>query len=174
MIFSLLGRLLFFPTLGWNLLLAHTRKDWHWWDWIDEHVLLGALPFRADAQKLYDLGIRAVVNTCEEYAGPQAEYTRLGIEQLRVPLPDFIAPTLDAVEKGVAFIDQKIAEGKKVYVHCKAGRGRSATVVACYLIKHGASPEEAQTALSAKRRQVLKRIGRREVVEKFFESQGAI
>ena len=31
------------------------------------------------------------------------------------------------------------ARGESVYVHCKAGKGRSATAVVCYLIKVGCS-----------------------------------
>ena len=32
-------------------------------------------------------------------------------------------------------IDRERANKHCVYVHCKAGKGRSATVVACYVIK---------------------------------------
>jgi len=172
MIFSLLGRLLFFPTLAWNLFLAYVLRVRHWWDWVNDDILLGALPFKSDAQRLHDLGISAVVNTCDEYAGPEAEYARLGIEQFRMPTPDYVSPQYEDVAKGVAFIEQKIAEGKKVFVHCKAGRGRSATLVACYLVKHGATPDEAQELLTSKRHQVLKRIALREVVKRFYAQFG--
>ena len=36
-----------------------------------------------------------------------------------------------------ALITCVCAAGKKVYVHCKAGRGRSACLVCCYLIVSG-------------------------------------
>ena len=45
--------------------------------------------------------------------------------------------------------------GKTVYVHCKAGKGRSASVVMCYLCqKHNVSPEEAFKMLKEKRPQI--------------------
>ena len=41
------------------------------------------------------------------------------------------------------------------YVHCKAGRGRSTTLVLCYLIRQmQMSPEEAYAFVQAKRPQV--------------------
>lgn len=167
---NFLARLLFYPTLLWNLLLNRVLKNWHWWDWIDEHLLLGALPSASDAVKLRALGIGAVVNLCEECAGPHAAYASLGIEQLRVRTVDFTPPTLENIESALAFIHRSIAAGKKVYVHCKAGRGRSATVGACYLIGKGMTPPEAQRLLSDRRPQVLPGICEREVVLEYFKT----
>ena len=39
------------------------------------------------------------------------------------------------IQRGVAFIEEMNQNEKTVYVHCKAGRGRSTTLVACYLMK---------------------------------------
>ena len=96
-----LARLLFVPTLLWNLLLGRVLRVRNWWDRVDEHVILGALPFAADVPRLAAVGVRAVVNTCEEYVGPVAEYAVAGIEQLRVPTTDFQPPQLprEAVRK---------------------------------------------------------------------------
>ena len=45
------------------------------------------------------------------------------------------APTVDEIEKAVAFIKTFREKQQSVYVHCKAGRGRSAFLVVCYLVK---------------------------------------
>jgi atypical dual specificity phosphatase len=37
---------------------------------------------------LHALGVRGVVNMCDEYAGPQTDYKRLGIQQLRLRTVD--------------------------------------------------------------------------------------
>ncbi len=34
-------------------------------------------------------------------------------------------------------IDRALTEGKRVYVHCWGGIGRTGTVVGCYLARHG-------------------------------------
>ena len=39
--------------------------------------------------------------------------------------------------QGVAFIEEVVAAGGKVYVHCAAGMGRAPTLAAAYLIRQG-------------------------------------
>jgi len=164
----LIARILFYPTLGWNLLLHRLLPARRWCDRIDEHVILSALPFASDVPALQGEGVRAVVNTCEEYAGPVAAYAAHGIEQLRIPTVDFTPPRLEDIERAIVFMEAQAARGATILVHCKAGRGRSATVAACWLIaRHGLSPEAAQARLQEKRPHVLPTVARRQVVRDF-------
>ena len=49
---------------------------------------------------------------------------------------DYIhTPSVNELEQSVALIEETAEKGKTTYVHCKAGRTRSATVCAAYLIK---------------------------------------
>lgn len=60
---------------------------------------------------------------------------------------------MQGVEKALVLAGHA-SEGRKTYVHCKAGRGRSTTLVVCYLIKYfGHSPEEAYTFVRERRPQ---------------------
>ncbi len=45
------------------------------------------------------------------------------------------APNQEKLRNGVEFINDYRDTDKTVYVHCKAGRTRSATLVGCYLMK---------------------------------------
>ena len=47
----------------------------------------------------------------------------------------FEAPSQEMLIEGVRFINDNISKGGRVYVHCKAGRSRSATLVGCYLME---------------------------------------
>ncbi len=165
------ARLLFLPTLAWNLLLARVLHLRHWWDAIDQHVVMGALPFSRDVPRMQHEGIRAVVNTCEEYAGPTRAYAAAGIEQLRIPTIDFTPPQLADVQRAVSFIQRQVAQGHKVYVHCKAGRARSGTVVICYLISQGLTPTQAQQLILRQRPHANPHLARRSVVQQFWQQQ---
>ena len=152
------------------MLLGRWLKVRNWWDRVDETMIVGALPFGKDVPKMAGEGVTCVVNTCEEYEGPVQEYQQHGIEQLRVPTVDFTHPTMESVTRAVEFIGEKTAAGGTVYVHCKAGRARSATVAMCWLIKSkGMTPQEAQTLLLEKRPHVNRFVYARPVVKQFFE-----
>ena len=170
----LYARLVFRPTLLWNMFNARVLKRWNWWDLVDDTVIIGALPSVSHVEELKELGVTGVVNTCEEYGGPVAQYEIADIEQLYVPTVDFTHPTLESVEQGVEFI-QRHSEGQGlVYVHCKAGRARSATIVVCWLIHaHGMTPQEAQSHLQQKRKHVNPRVFERAVVRAYYEKQTA-
>src|SRR2546428_7258696 len=73
-----------------------------------------------------------------------------GFEHKKICVEDFSAPTFDQVDDFVAFVDSKIAEGKKVLVHCFAGRGRTGTMLAAYLIHQGMSSEAAVREIRAR------------------------
>lgn len=162
------ARAVFLPTLGWNMFLGRVLKLRRWWDYIDPHVMVGAYPFARDVEGLYAEGVRAVVNTCEEYAGPIFEYQRLAIDQLCIPTTDFTHPRLEDVSRAVDFVEMHVEQGNKVYIHCKAGRARSATVALCWLIKYrNLTADEAQMHLQRSRAHVNPHISQRPVVQAF-------
>lgn len=70
-----------------------------------------------------------------------------------LPTVDFNAPSLSDIRTGVEWMKDHTAAGHRVYVHCNAGRGRSAVIVICYLMATtGCTSAEAYELLSAKRR----------------------
>ena len=163
------SHLIFLPTLTWNMLLGRWLKVRRWWDRVDDHVILGALPFARDVQRMKADGVTHVINTCEEYPGPQSSYDDAGITQLRLPTVDFNHPSLTNVEQGVEFIQQAASEDGTVYVHCKAGRARSATIVICWLMKsEGLSPQAAQQKILDCRPHANPKLDQRPVVQEFY------
>ena len=169
---QLRARTLLYPTLAWNYLLGRTLKLRNWYDEVAPGVYLGARPFSRDVAPLRKLGVTAVVNTCEEYAGPIVEYEKHGIDQLRVPTIDFTEMRLDDIEKGVEFVQRHLDQGGHVYIHCKAGRARSATIAVCWFVaSQGVTPEEAQARILLKRPHVNAQIYKRKNVQEFYRQQ---
>jgi protein-tyrosine phosphatase len=67
------------------------------------------------------------------------EAARLGlnVEYHRLPIRDVDVPTAATMTKILDTLDEALAAGKKVYVHCWGGVGRTGTVVGCYMVRHG-------------------------------------
>jgi len=62
----------------------------------------------------------------------------------RFPIRDLDVPSVTAMRAILDDIDEGIEAKRKLYVHCWGGRGRTGTVVGCYLARHGmAVGEEA-------------------------------
>ena len=69
--------------------------------------------------------------------GMEVVHARHPIGDMRVPRrPQQTADILDA-------IDEALADGRNVYVHCWGGIGRTGTVVGCWLVRHGMTGDEA-------------------------------
>ncbi len=63
---------------------------------------------------------------------------------VRKPIPDHSIPaTPELMTEIVASLEGALAAGHCVYLHCRAGIGRTGTVLGCYLIHRGRPPDAA-------------------------------
>lgn len=108
---------------------------------ITAHLYLGSQYNLVGLKKLKALGITAIVNMREHAVYPKAKY--VGIKYLHLPTVDNTPPPLDILLKGAEFMDTEIKNGGTVYVHCRQGLGRGPTMAMAYLIKTGATYEDA-------------------------------
>ncbi|XWS45833.1 hypothetical protein CRYUN_Cryun14cG0013500 [Craigia yunnanensis] len=130
------ARALFYPTLLYNVVRNKIQSEFRWWDRVDEFILLGAVPFPADVSRLKHLGVSGVVTLNEPYETlvPTSLYHAHNINHLVIPTRDYLfAPSFADICRAVDFIHENASLGEATYVHCKAGRGRSTTIVLCYL-----------------------------------------
>lgn len=61
----------------------------------------------------------------------------------RLPIRDMDVCDAAYMEEVLDVIDARLAEGHGVYVHCWGGIGRTGLVVGCWLVRHGASGDDA-------------------------------
>ncbi|XP_038664182.1 phosphatidylglycerophosphatase and protein-tyrosine phosphatase 1 [Scyliorhinus canicula] len=172
---ALFARAVFYPSLGYNIFMS---KVWgrHWYDRIDQTVIIGALPFRSLTEELVKKeNVRGVITMNEEYetkffVNTTKEWELLGVEQLRLSTVDILGvPKLEDLKKGVDFVTKHRKNGNSVYVHCKAGRSRSATMVAAYLIHlHHWSPKSACDYIASIRPHILIRSGQFKILKSYY------
>ncbi|CAA2974296.1 dual specificity phosphatase DSP8 [Olea europaea subsp. europaea] len=153
------ARAFFYPTLLYNVVRNKIQSEFRWWDRVDEFVLLGAVPFPKDVPRLKALGVGGVVTLNEPYETlvPTSLYRDHNIKHLVIPTRDYLfAPSYGVICQAVEFIHGNTFCCKTTYVHCKAGRGRSTTVVLCYLVKYkNMTPEAAYKHVRSIRPRVL-------------------
>jgi hypothetical protein len=66
----------------------------------------------------------------------------------RFPIGDFGLPTPETMNAILHKIQESLQAGRKIYLHCWGGIGRTGTTVGCYLVRQGKSAEEALDQLS--------------------------
>lgn len=166
------ARALFYPTLLYNVVRNKIQSEFRWWDRVDEHILLGAVPFPSDVLRLKDLGVSAVVTLNEPYETLVATslYHACNIDHLVIPTRDYLfAPSLGDIWQAVDFIHRNASCGRTTYVHCKAGRGRSTTIVICYLMQHkNMLPDAAYAYVRSIRPRVLLASSQWQAVQEYY------
>ena len=113
-------------------------------------------------------GVRRVV-TLTEQPLPALWLAEAGIEAEHVPMPDVLAPHVSSLQLAVAAVERGLRDDHSVAVHCNAGIGRTATVLAAFLVGRGFGVEPAiETVKRARPRSQISPDQRR-VLARFFD-----
>ena len=93
-------------------------------------------------------GVNATLNLRGESQDDEKYLESIGIEYHYLPVINGVTASVwdvteEQVDKGVQWINSKLAEGKKVLIHCQLGRNRAPTMAMMWYIHEGHTEEEA-------------------------------
>jgi len=132
--------------------------------WVEEgRLLAGEYPGQFNdelTRKRVDALIEAGFNTFIDLTRPnetiayirilleEAKYYEADVKHLRFPIGDFGLPTPELMTTILNTIETELNGGRKIYLHCWGGIGRTGTTVGCYLVRRGKTGEEALRQLA--------------------------
>lgn len=155
-------------SLAFNVAMNALRPNyWKWWNEIDSNIILGAEPLRnkGHLQGIKQAGVTFVLSKLEDFEYRDGILTK-PVKQDAWQTENITlwhSPTVDGMKIDPAQLSadirrmhQEIEGGGKIYVHCKAGQGRSAmTVIAYYMAYKNMGFEDAYAFVKGKRHQVF-------------------
>lgn len=183
-VFRLRKHLLFEISLLYTIKTAR-----NWMDRVTDHIILSAIPLKNHEQFIKDANVKAVLTMLEDselhpgLVQPllKDDYVKANIDHLQIPAPDYLGVALPQIIQGVEFLNQKIQNNETVLVHCKAGRGRSTTIVMCWLLMYGTNGQTfpnfedafawAYELVKAKRPQINLNANQRLRIKEFWQNQ---
>ena len=126
-----------------------------------------------DLQQFRRERVGAIVSLTEE-ALDRGVVVSYGIRYLHLPVGDMMAPSVEEIDRFVAFAGGCIEERLPVVVHCRAGMGRTGTMLACYLVGQNImNPFEAVVEVRRVRPGSIETAAQEAVVHRFAEHRSA-
>src|SRR5256886_11378588 len=119
--------------------------------WVTDHLAVGGRIHPEDIHALALSGITHVIDTRSEYRDDAAALAKESIELLHLPTPDTYPLTVEQLEKGAAWAQQRIQNGGRVLIHCEHGVGRSVLLTCAVLVYGGMKARDALALVQEKR-----------------------
>ena len=129
--------------------------------WAAPNLIGGVYPGDADAgvaadkvAALVQAGVTLFIDLTDD-KHPLAPYAPLlldsaGATRLSLPVRDLTPPAPEVINAALRAIDDELGVGGTVYVHCWGGKGRTGTILGCYLARNLGGSEALRT-LNARR-----------------------
>lgn len=106
--------------------------------WATPDVAVGAMPCKPEHLALLkEQGLGAVLNLCAEFCDLPGIEREHGLAVRYLPIDDMGVPDPAQLDVALEWLELRLSEGRKVFIHCRFGMGRTGTVLACWLARRG-------------------------------------
>ena len=146
--------------VGTKLTWEHDDDLHAWWVDGEGRILAGEFPSaRNDAELtrwkldlLADAGVDTIIDLTEPTEPLTPYHDQLAdlsaergvtMRRLSHPIRDVSVTTAEHYDRIIADIERELAAGRRVYIHCWGGRGRTGTVVGIWHVSQGHDPDTA-------------------------------
>jgi len=119
--------------------------------WVTAQLAVGGRVLPGDIHRLAKAGVTRVVDTRSEHQDDAALLAEEDIKLLYLPAPDTHPLSVAQLREGAEWVNQQIASGQRVLIHCEHGVGRSVLLTAAVLVAAGMSAHDAMRLIQRRR-----------------------
>ncbi|VDO53570.1 unnamed protein product [Schistosoma margrebowiei] len=176
MVLQLMNEVGFYVSTAYGLFLNYCCGR-PWYSRVSPSLIVGALPLKKSWDKWQaDENITHIVSMLEPFEVKsfvigEKDAVKQGIKYLSLPVRDFVGvPTFEQIDAGITFINSCVQSNGCVYIHCKAGRTRSAFLLTCYFMyTESLGVDEAIGRVKSFRRHIVFRSMHKIGLENYFK-----
>jgi protein-tyrosine phosphatase len=138
--------------------------------WITPELALGPRFEKSQVGALARAGIGSVIDVRSEASDDEEALAEHDIRLYHLPVDDRRAPTQAQLEEATQWALKEIAAGRRIFVHCRSGIGRSPSLAIAILMAMGYPLPDAYDAVRRRRAWATLSAGQWEALEQFERS----
>jgi protein-tyrosine phosphatase len=123
--------------------------------WLTPTLAVGGATMVSNPKRLQKLGVRAVLDLQAESRDRSDALATAGFSYLKTPVIDFGAPGQAQLDDATTWVLERMQEGQPVFIHCRAGLGRSVTLALATLLRIGYDLPTAYKLVRKERPEIL-------------------